>query len=201
MLPLPSDTALSKANRAGCYLGFPGASPIPTRLLSPKHVKSKAPSLHRHYPASAVVRASPPPHTAQPVSRELPVDPTCHLRWGFPCCLWSPLLACRRHYPGRFDGSCSLVLSHQHRPSPNLRRVGSCVAFFQACSAFTHVTACMLAKSPLRPSSPEASTASLPLPLLRLLPGGTNQFPGGTFTHCGPYAFARRTEKCRLEEG
>ena len=39
------------------------------RLLS-----TKAPSLHRHYPASSVVRASPPPQTARPVSHELPVD-------------------------------------------------------------------------------------------------------------------------------
>src|SRR5262249_11066925 len=33
-----------------------------------------APSLRRSYPASLVIRASPPPHTAQPVSHELPVD-------------------------------------------------------------------------------------------------------------------------------
>src|SRR6266566_175396 len=45
-----------------------------------------------------------------------------------------------------------------------------------------HVTACMLAKSPTRPSTPEAPTASFPPPPLRLLPGGANQFPGGTFT-------------------
>jgi hypothetical protein len=48
------------------------------------------------------------------------------------------------------------------------------------------VTACMLAKSPKRPSTPEAPAALLPPPPLRLLPGGTNQFPGGTFTLCGP---------------
>jgi hypothetical protein len=29
---------------------------------------------------------SPPPHTARPSSRELPVDPYCDHRWGFPCC-------------------------------------------------------------------------------------------------------------------
>ena len=37
----------------------------------------------------------------------------------------------------------------------------------------------MLAESPLRPSAPEASAVSLPPLLLRLLPGGANQFPGG----------------------
>ena len=36
---------------------------------------TEAPSLRRSYPASTVVRTSPPPHTARPVSRELPVDP------------------------------------------------------------------------------------------------------------------------------
>src|SRR6266567_399121 len=47
---------------------------------------TKAPSLRRSYPASSVVRTSPPPHTARPGSRELPVDPCRDHRWGFPCC-------------------------------------------------------------------------------------------------------------------
>jgi hypothetical protein len=88
------------------------------------------------------------PKTARPVSRELPVDPRCDHRWDFPCCGWSPLPACRRQYPDRFDGTCSLVPFHQLRPSLDLRRVGSCISGFEACSAFTHVTACTLAKSP-----------------------------------------------------
>jgi hypothetical protein len=40
-------------------------------------------------------------------------------------------------------------------------RVGSSVSLFEACSAFTHVTACALVKSPWRPSAPEASAVSL----------------------------------------
>src|SRR5512142_2605899 len=47
----------------------------------------------------------------------------------------------------------------------------------------------MLAKSPKRPSTPEAPTASFPPPPLRLLPGGANQFPGGAFTRSGPAPF------------
>src|SRR5271169_1551526 len=78
---------------------------------------------------------------------------------------------------------------HRRRPSPSERRVGSCTTRFEACLAFTRVTACMLTKSPLRPSAPKASAASLPPPLLRLLPGGTNQLPGGTSTRCGPTPF------------
>jgi len=71
---------------------------------------TEVPSLRRSYPASSVVRTSPPPRTARPVSRELPVDPFGDHRWGFPCCVWSPMPTCRRHYPGRFDGTDSLVL-------------------------------------------------------------------------------------------
>ena len=58
-----------------------------------------------------------------------------------------------------------------------------------ACTAFKFVTAYRLAKSPKRPSTPEASAASFPPLLLRLLPGGANQFPGGIRTHCGPAPF------------
>src|ERR1017187_10198095 len=69
---------------------------------------TEAPSLRRSYPASAGLRTSPPPHTARPVSRELPVDPDRDHRWGFPCCVWSPLHTCHRHYPA---GPMKLVRS------------------------------------------------------------------------------------------
>src|SRR5215470_6359952 len=38
-------------------------------------------------------------------------------RWGFPCCVWSPLPACHRHYPGRSEEACPLVYLHRLRPS------------------------------------------------------------------------------------
>ena len=82
-----------------------------------RFLSTEAPLLDRHYPASALIPASPSPQTAQPDSHELPVDPNCDHRWGFPCCYWSTLHACRRHYPGRSNGTRSLVLSHQRRPS------------------------------------------------------------------------------------
>jgi hypothetical protein len=119
------------------------------RFLRPS--LTEAPSLHRHYPASSVLRASPPPRTARPVSRELPVDPYCDHRGGFPCCVWSPMPTCHRHYPGRLNGACSLVSLHPQRPSLCNSQVGSCICFFGACSAFTHVMACTLAESPCDP--------------------------------------------------
>src|ERR1035438_8665182 len=112
---------------------------------------TEAPSLRRSYPASAVLRTSPPPHTARPVSRELPVDPDRDHRWGFPCCVWSPMHTCHRHYPGRSDEACPLAYLHRRRPSLCNSQVGSCNCFFGACSAFTHVMACTLAESPSDP--------------------------------------------------
>jgi hypothetical protein len=120
--------------------------PFCRRFLRPP--STEAPSLHRNYPASSVLRASPPSQSARPFSRELPVDPYRGHRWDFPCRVWSTLPACRRQYPGRSNGICSLVPFHSLRPSPKSGRVGSCISLFEACSAFTHVTACTLAKSP-----------------------------------------------------
>src|SRR6266403_5727994 len=62
--------------------------PFLRRFLRPP--STEAPSLHRNYPASSVLRASPPSQTARPFSHELPVDPHRDHRWDFPCCVWSP---------------------------------------------------------------------------------------------------------------
>src|ERR1035438_4495951 len=48
---------------------------------------------------------------------ELPVDPYRDHRWGFPCCVWSPMRTCHRHYPRSSDGAYSLVPLHRQRPS------------------------------------------------------------------------------------
>ena len=39
--------------------------------------------------------------------------------------------ACRRHYPGRTERACSLVLPSRLRPSPTIWRVSSCVKLFR----------------------------------------------------------------------
>jgi hypothetical protein len=109
---------------------------------------TEAPSLHRHCPASSVLRASPSPQTARPDSHELPVDRFCDHRWGFPCCCWSTLHACRRHYPGRSAGTRSLVLSHQRRPSRLHGGLAPALIVSRPAQRSLHVTAFMLAKSP-----------------------------------------------------
>ena len=113
-------------------------------------------------------------------------------RWGFPCCYWSTLHVCRRHYPGRSDGPRSLVLSHRRRPSrlhgglaPALivsRPAQRSLPLRPACSPITYVT-----------SAPEAPTVSSPPPPLRLLPGGANPVPGRDFHPQSTSAFSRRT--------
>ena len=44
--------------------------------------------------------------------------------------------------------NASLILFERFLPSLNLSQVGFRITLFEACSAFTHVTAYMLAKSP-----------------------------------------------------
>ena len=61
-------------------------------------------SLDRHYPASSVVRASPPPRPARPVPRGVPVG-ACHATDGASrVASLSRVHACHRHYPGRTAG-------------------------------------------------------------------------------------------------
>ena len=51
--------------------------------------------------------------------------------------------------PRRFPPDASLIRSGKLRLSLNLSQVSNRITRFEACSAFTHVTACMLAKSPM----------------------------------------------------
>ena len=101
--------------------------------------------------------------------------------------------ACRRHYPGRFNGACSLVYLHCQRPSLCNSQVGSCNCFFGACSAFTHVMACTLAESPSDPlhrssdsfvasaADSIASGWSEPVPGRELHPLKSSAFHGALF--------------------
>jgi len=153
---------------------------------------TEVPSLHRSYPASSVLRTSPPPHTAQPVSHELPVDPDCDHRWGFPCCVWSPMPTCHRHYPGRCDGACSLVSLHRRRPSLCNSQVGSCNCCFGTCSAFTHVMACTLAES-LATLSIESSGSFVASAIVSIATGWNEPVPGRELHPLKSSAFSRRT--------
>src|SRR5215469_8842299 len=97
--------------------------------------------------------------------------------------------ACRRQYPGRTDG-----LARSFSPIdvglPSIHG-GSAPA-----SPVSGPAQRSLSLRPTnlpgrlkRPPTPEASAASLPPLLLRLLPGGANQIPGGIHSRCEPAPF------------
>src|ERR1019366_2590116 len=84
---------------------------------------------------------------------------------------------------------------HQRRPSPDNSWVGSCIISFVACSAFTRVTTCRLAKSPYATlytggsggfvastAAPIATGWSDPVPGRVYLPLWTNAFHGALLT-------------------
>jgi hypothetical protein len=83
---------------------------------------------------------------------------------------------------GPLDGVTHLV--QRWPPSPFRRRVGSCIRLFEACSAFTHVTACVLAKSPkVTRCIKVLQRKSLPSSPALTATGWSDQLPDGTCTH------------------
>jgi hypothetical protein len=67
---------------------------------------------------------------------------------GFPCCARSPFIHAVATTPT--EALTLLARPRPHlRPSLLLSQVGFRITLFEACSAFTHVTACMIAESPV----------------------------------------------------
>src|ERR1700733_10150289 len=160
------------------------------RLL--RSPSTEAPSLHRHYPASSVLQASPPPQTARPVSRELPVDPTA-ITVGASRVAFSPLCL---HAVATTPAGWRKLFAHTpppHRPSPSPRRVGSCIMNFEACSAFPHVTACTLAESPLRPSSTGGFSSFVTSTAAPIATGRNEPVPGWDLHPLWTKRLSRRT--------
>jgi hypothetical protein len=159
---------------------------------------TEAPSLPRRYPASSVVRASPPSQSARPVSRELPVDPDA-ITAGTSRVAYGPLgLHAVANTPaGRMEPS-SLLPFPPLRPSPFSGRVGSCINGFEACSAFTHVTACMLAKSPLRLSGTRGFSSLVASTAALIATGWSEPVPGRVNLPLWTTAFSRRTRESRF---
>ena len=104
--------------------------------------------LHRHYPASSVLRASPPPQNARPVPHGLPLGYACTTPWGFPCCVRLPCVHAIATTPAQPLGALfARFPSRSSLPRVSVR-VGLRIVLFEDCSAFTHVTACTLAGPP-----------------------------------------------------
>ncbi len=96
------------------------------------------------------------------------------------------------------SAGCFAHLAQRQRPSPNLRRVGSRIALFEACSAFTRVTACTLAKSPKATLYTEGFGCFVTSTTAPIATGKSDSCPAGTRTPLKTGAFPRHTEKLRV---
>ena len=160
--------------------------------------RTEAPSLRRHYPASAVLWTSPPP--CRPgltlagcrLARATPPDRASRVA--------SILLfhACCRHYPG---GTCRCMchsLPDRWQPSPFSWRVGFRVERFGACSAFAHAAARMVTKPPLAARCTGVlQTMSLPPPSAPTATGWSDSCRAG-FAPAEEWRLPRRTRKVAL---
>ena len=157
--------------------------------------RTKGPSLHRHYPASSVLRPYPPPQGAGSVPHDttvgqhrLPATPR-----GFPCCTQPLFRTCRRHYPGGTVGCIRRSLPPTAAAFPEIRagRLPHCP--FRGLLSVHCTLRPVRLPSPYGPSTPEASTGSLPPRPFRLLPTGTT-FAGWDSHPLRLCTFARHTE-------
>jgi len=197
---LPSSTSVAPKRRSfspsfTSHLGCPISNPSPFLALILNQGRFPPPTLLGFLgTTSPSVTPSGPacPSRASGWASRLPT------RWAFPCCAVFLFHACHRHYPGGTSGCSLRSLPQRWQPSPLLSWVGFRVNLFEACSAFTHVTACMVAKSLSGPSTPKASAASLLVRLLRLLPAGAKDAGWGLHPR-KDRAFARRTKQLILK--
>ena len=131
------------SDRLWAFIGF-RQSPRPFFLRLA--FRTKAPSLHRHYPVSSVLRASPPSHTARPVPHGLPVD---SVFTSSPCgtSRVATVLLCARHAVTTTPTNWLVALFARftrHGSFPHLRP-GSAFALDCSgmCSVFIRITACL----------------------------------------------------------
>jgi hypothetical protein len=106
-----------------------------------------------------------------------------------------PVQACRRHYPGgTMDPDVARARAWSMTAAFPATMPGRLPQqdTFEACSAFTHVTACLFAEPLERPFSSRAPTGWLPPRSSRLLPAGAT-VAGWELHPLKIAAFARRT--------
>ena len=162
--------------------------------------------LHRHYPASTLVRACPPPQVARPVPRGRPVGSHALPPPGVSRVASDPL--CRHAVAITPVGSLDRVVRNEGLSTPR---------YSPATAAFPVSVAGRLPRYPFRgllgvhsryglpargvakrPFPSKAPTASLPPPPLRLLPAGTTRVAGRELHPLRIDTFPRRTQKTGL---
>ena len=125
---------------------FPGSSPITRPRFLHQHPEVRVlpftgiTRLQRYYDPLRV-SVGPP---SLPRALELTSAPT-----EVPPIAQTTFPACRAHYPGGPEPMRLSVTFRSVQPSPFLRRVGVHNFTFEACSGFTRVTACRVARPPM----------------------------------------------------
>jgi hypothetical protein len=112
--------------------------------------------------------------------------------WGFPCCVRFPCVHAAATTPvQRLDVVFARASSRISLPRKGCR-VGLHIVLFEACSAFTRVTACTLARSPIRDPHSEGFShfvTSMTAPVA----SGWSELPGGACTHWKTPPFTAHT--------
>jgi len=103
--------------------------------------RTEAPFLHQHYPASSVLRASPPPQDARTVPHGRPVDLPLITPRGFPCCVRFPCVHAVTTTPAQRLGS--LMLNHPVVSAFPEMAIGSACA-----TSFSRLAQCLLTLRP-----------------------------------------------------
>src|SRR5713101_6575167 len=85
------------------------------------------------------------------------------------------------------------LLLHRLRPSPDYSWVGSCINSFEACSAFTHVTTCRLAKSPYATLYTGGYDGFVTFTAAPIATGWSDPVPGRAFSPAVVQCLSRRT--------
>ena len=90
--------------------------------------------------------------------------------------------ACRRHYPGRTERTCSLVLPSRLRPSPTNWRVSSCITLFRGLLSVHSRYGLQTRGVAIATLSIEGFGGFVTSTAAPIATGWTNQLPDGTFT-------------------
>jgi len=171
------DTASSEASGSESVLV--GSSPITSPWLLRKHVRSEGPLLHRHYPASTLLRPSPSPGLTVVLANNVGGANLHQFRVSpnYPDHL--PRMPCSLpRWIG--SGACRLLPCPRGLP-PLFRRVGIHDFTFEACSSFTCVTACQVAHPPCVRFVTRLRSDQLPGQIVRQLPSPTDCYSRGSF--------------------
>ena len=160
-----------------------GEANLRTVGLFQKRARSQAPFLHRHYPASTVVQACPSPHTAEPAPHGVLVENHDFSPLGLPV---FRTISSSRHADAITPAEplSAVAISPIGIGLPlNSEGSASAIVLFGACSAFTHVSACLFARSPKVTFTRVLQRMSLPPCAALVASGRATNWPGGIRTH------------------